>query len=237
MDQSLDILASTTADWGIPLSEAQLAQFALYADTLLQWNKHVNLTAITDYKGIMVRHFLDALRCARSWGNAPYSLIDIGSGAGLPGLPLKLLWPSLELTLVESVRKKATFLQHMVDRLGLSAVTILTQRAEVVGRDPYHRERYDVATARAVATLNVLAEYCLPLLRLGGRFLAPKGADIAVEIDRARSAWTTLGGQLLAVEPVHLPDLEPRTLVIVEKIAPTPLRYPRGIGMPARRPL
>ena len=237
MDYSLDILASTTADWGLPLSEAQLAQFTLYADTLRQWNEHLNLTAITDYKEIMVRHFLDALRCAQSWGNAPCSLIDIGSGAGLPGLPLKLLCPTLELTLVESVRKKAAFLQHMVDQLGLPAVTILTQRAEVVGQDRHHRERYDVATARAVAPLNVLAEYCLPLLRLGGRFLAPKGADIAAEIDRARSALTTLGGQLLAVEPVCLPDLEPRTLVIVEKIASTPLLYPRATGVPARRPL
>lgn len=237
MDRALDILVNTTADWGMPLSEAQLAWFALYADTLRQWNEHVNLTAITDYKGIMVRHFLDALRCAQSWGNPPRSLIDIGSGAGLPGLPLKLLCPSMELTLVESVRKKAAFLQHMVDRLGLSAVTILSQRAEVVGQDPRHREHYDVVTARAVAPLNVLAEYCLPLIRLGGRFLAPKGADIAAEIDRAQSAMTTLGGQLLAVEPVRLPDQEPRTLVVVEKIAPTPLRYPRATGVPVRRPL
>ncbi len=237
MDRSLDILANTTADWGMPLSATQLAQFALYADTLRQWNEHLNLTAITDYKAIMVRHFLDALRCARSWGNPPCSLIDIGSGAGLPGLPLKLLCPSLELTLVESVHKKAAFLQHIVDLLGLSAVTILPQRAEVVGQDRHHRERYDVATARAVAPLNVLAEYCLPLLQIGGRFLAPKGADITAEIDRARFALTTLGGQLLAVEPVHLPGLEPRTLVIVEKIAPTPPLYPRVTGVPARRPL
>jgi 16S rRNA (guanine527-N7)-methyltransferase len=164
-------------------------------------------------------------------------LIDIGAGAGFPGLPLKILRPELRLTLVESIAKKAAFLRHIAETLGLADVEVVVARAEVVGRDPAHRERYAVAAARAVAELRVLAEYCLPLCRVGGRFLAPKGSSAGDEVQAALPAIERLGGRLAAVEPVDLPGLEPRTLVVVEKIGPTPPQYPRAPGVPAKRPL
>jgi len=233
----IDILETTTASWGLPLSQLQLEQFTIYRTELRRWNERVNLTAITGEAEIVTRHFLDSLRCALSWGNEPQRLIDVGTGAGFPGLPLKILRPSLKLTLVESVAKKAAFLQHMLIVLDLRDVKILTGRAEAAGRDPAHRASYDVAVARAVADLRVLAEYCLPLCRLAGRFLAPKGAHIEDEVQAAQPAISTLGGRLVAVEPVLVPGLEPRSLVVVEKVANTPPQYPRAVGVPSKRPL
>ncbi|HEX5691891.1 MAG TPA: 16S rRNA (guanine(527)-N(7))-methyltransferase RsmG, partial [Roseiflexaceae bacterium] len=182
-------------------------------------------------------HFLDSLRCALSWGAEPDSLIDVGAGAGFPGLPLKILRPALHLTLVESIEKKAAFLRHIAAELGLQGVEVVVARAETVGRDAVHRERYDVAMARAVADLRVLAEYCVPLCRIGGRLLAPKGAQSAEEIERALPAIARLGGGPPVVEPVDIPETERRALVVIEKIAPTPAQYPRAVGVPTKRPL
>ncbi len=231
------MILDTAHAWGLRLDRRQIEQFTRYSAELRAWNTRVNLTAITDEEGIVARHFLDSLRCALSWGDAPSSLIDVGSGAGFPGLPLKILRPELRLTLVESVGKKAAFLQHMVAVLNLRDVMVLTDRAETVGRDPQHREQYDVVTARAVAELATLVEYCLPLCRVHGRVLAPKGSDIADEITRAHAAIERLGGQLIGVEPVAIPGIEPRTLVVIAKVAPTPAAYPRAVGVPARRPI
>jgi len=232
-----DILASTSAAWGLPLAPEQIEQFAIYLGELRVWNERINLTAITDPNEIVARHFLDSLRCALSWGEAPARLIDIGAGAGFPGLPLKILRPTLQLTLVESIAKKASFLLHIVNMLDLSNVTVLVDRAEVVGQDPAQRERYDVVVARAVAEVRVLAEYCLPLCRIGGRFLAPKGAQIDAELVAAEPAIARLGGRVAAVEPVDLPGVESRTLIVIEKMTHTPPQYPRGPGVPAKRPL
>ncbi len=232
-----EILAPTAAAWGLRLTPAQLGQFAIYLEELQDWNARLNLTAIADAEGIVTRHFLDSLRCALSWGAAPASLIDIGTGAGFPGLPLKILRPALRLTLVESIGKKATFLQHVAAHLGLADVEVLVERAEATGRDSARREQYDVAVARAVAELRVLAEYCLPLCRPGGRFLAPKGAQIDAEVAAAQPAIAALGGRLMEVETVRLPGVEPRSLVVIDKVAPTPAQYPRAVGVPAKRPL
>lgn len=236
-DAPTRLLADTAASWGLPLSADQLRQFARYADELLAWNAHTNLTAITNREAIYVRHFLDSLVLARFWGDAPASLVDIGTGAGFPGVPLKILRPPLALTLVDSVGKKTAFLRHLVVILGLNQVRVITGRAEELGRDPREREQYDVVTARAVADLRVLAEYGLPLLRVGGVLLAPKGAEAATEAAAARRACTLLGGALEQVAPVELPGIEPRALVVVRKVAPTDPRYPRPVGVPARRPL
>lgn len=236
-DAPFALLAQTAAAWGLPLTDEQIGQFASYADELRHWNAHTNLTRICEPEAIVVRHFLDALACAQHWGATPHSLADLGSGAGFPGLPLKLLHPALRLTLVESVGKKAAFLRHIVVHLGLSDVQVLQARAEAVGRDEAHRAAYDVVTARAVAELRVLAEYGLPLLRVGGRLLAPKGSDIDTELAAAGPALQTLGGQVLAVEPVALPGHAPRPLVVIRKTGPTPAAYPRAVGMPTRRPL
>ena len=233
----MDTLLNTAGAWGLRLDQRQIEQFARYSAELRAWNTRVNLTAITDEEGIVARHFLDSLRCALSWGDAPSSLIDIGSGAGFPGLPLKILRPELRVALVESVGKKAAFLRHMITVLDLRDVTVLTARAETVGRDPQHREQYDVVTARAVAELATLAEYCLPLCRVHGRVLVPKGSDIADEVARARTAIERLGGRVIDVESVTIPGVEPRTLVVIAKVAPTPAAYPRAVGVPARRPI
>jgi 16S rRNA (guanine527-N7)-methyltransferase len=231
------LLAETTAAWGLPLDAAQLAQFDLYADELLAWNSHTNLTAIRDRDEVFVRHFLDSLVLARHWGAAPDSLIDIGTGAGFPGLPLKLLRPELQVVLVDSVGKKTAFLEHVVGRLGLSGIRVITGRAEELGQSREHRERYGLVTARAVADLRVLAEYGLPLLRLGGLLLAPKGANAVEEAAAAESAFRMLGGGPARVEPVSLPGVEPRAVVVVEKVSPTARRYPRPVGVPAKKPL
>lgn len=237
MNEPIAMLASTAATWGLALAPQQLEQFAIYLAELQAWNEHTNLTAITGAQQIVTRHFLDSLRCALSWGDAPNSLIDVGAGAGFPGLPLKILRPELQLTLVESIGKKATFLRHSVDRLGLRDVVVLASRAEAIGRDATQREHYDVVVARAVADLRVLSEYCLPLCRIDGRFLAPKGAQIEAELAAAQPAIATLGGHVIAVEPVELPGVEPRSLVVMGKIASTPSQYPRALGIPAKRPL
>ena len=236
-DPTERLLADIATAWGLPLNPNQLRQFARYTDELLAWNAHTNLTAITDRQAIYVRHFLDSLALARFWGPPPATLVDIGTGAGFPGVPLKILHPPLAVTLIESVGKKTAFLKHLIAVLGLEQVRVVTGRAETFGHDPGERERYDVATARAVADLRVLAEYALPLLRVGGLLLAPKGAGAEREIEGARRAVALLGGTIEQVVPIELPGVEPRSLVVARKVAPTDPRYPRAVGIPARRPL
>ncbi len=231
------LLVPTAAQWGITIDEPQQEQFLQYALDLLEWNSHVNLTRITAPRDIVVRHFLDSLACAQAFKTPPRTLADIGTGAGFPGLPLKIVWPDLHLTLSDSIGKKTLFLDHVRRNLSLEHVEIITMRAEEHGHDPAHRGRYDAVVARAVAALPVLSEYCLPLLRIGGRFVAPKGADGAAEAASARGAMGHLGAKLVAVMPVTLPGVEPRTLVVMEKTGPTPRGFPRPPGMPTKRPL
>lgn len=238
---ALTPFVATAAAWGLNLSAQQIAQFTIYAEELQQWNRRINLTAVTDTEAIGLRHFLDALACVLHWqdatGAAPESLLDIGSGAGFPGLPLKLWHPDLQLTLVESVGKKAAFLEHLIRMLGLVGVTVLSERIEQIGHMPEHRDHYTIVTARAVAELRVLAEYGLPLLRMGGRLLAPKGAEPEAEMTAAAPALAVLGGTLAPLVPLELPQVGRRSLVIVHKTAATPERYPRAVGVPVRRPL
>ncbi|NJO08212.1 MAG: 16S rRNA (guanine(527)-N(7))-methyltransferase RsmG [Chloroflexaceae bacterium] len=232
------LLIDTASAWNIQLTSTHVEQLRTYQDELQRWNAHTNLTAITSSEDIIRRHFLDSLRCATSWGaSLPHTLVDVGSGAGFPGIPLKIAFPALHITLIESVAKKVAFLTHIAETLKLNDVTILHARAETVGHQPPHREAYDVAIARAVASLPVLAEYCLPLLRIGGRMLAPKGASITDEVAAANTALARLGGQIIAIEPVTIPQLEPRTLVVIEKTVATPGVYPRRPGTAVRKPL
>ncbi len=224
---------------GLALSGDMLARFERYQQLLETWNRRLNLTAIADSEGIQVRHFLDSLSCLLVMGDVGQaSMIDVGAGAGFPGLPLKIANPGLRLTLVDSVVKKADFLAAVVEALDLSEVTVLAARAEDVGRDPAHRERYDWALARSVAYLPVLAEYLLPLVRVGGTALAMKGADRGAELDAAATAIATLGGRPPEVRPVDLPEADRvHLLVTIVKERATPANYPRRAGMPAKRPL
>lgn len=245
----MELLAKTAKEMlGIDLSAEQLGQFQQYYEALVSRNEQVNLTAITGYEAVQLRHFLDSLTLAspalrgdpagKPFDLSKASLIDIGAGAGFPGLPLKILYPQIRVTLVESVGKKAAFLSEVAKQLGLTDVTVLTGRAEEIGQSREHREKYDLATGRAVAALAVLAEYCLPLVRVGGLFIAPKKGELAEEIRSAEKAIQVLGGQLRASLSFHLPDEEDRRqLIVVEKIAKTPANYPRRTGLPAKRPL
>ena len=224
---------------GLQLTEEQEAAFARYVAELAEWNQRINLTAIDQPTEIEVKHFLDSLSAWLALRAAPEGrVIDVGAGAGFPGLPLKILHPALDLTLVEATGKKADFLTHMVQVLRLEGVTVLALRAEEVGQDPTHREQYDWAIARALAPMPVLAEYLLPLLRVGGVALAMKGRDVRVEMQAGQAAIEEIGGQLGALHEVQVPGLdEERYLVELNKVAATPAKYPRRPGMPSKRPL
>ncbi len=224
---------------GVSLNSTQLEAFAQYADRLIQANRRSNLTAITEPDQIRVKHFVDSLTCALVMGPEPGGrLADIGAGAGFPSLPLKIAFPGLAVTLIESIGKKAKFCRQVIGGLELAEAQVLKQRAELVGRDPEHRERYDWAVARAVAGLPVLLEYMLPLLRLGGVAIAMKGESGPAEVQSAERALEILGGRLTRILPVELPGVvETHNLVVLEKRFATPERYPRRPGIAAKRPL
>jgi 16S rRNA (guanine527-N7)-methyltransferase len=225
--------------FGVHLTGRQVAAFLIFENELLVWNQKFNLTAIRDSEGIRIKHFLDSFSCVLAWEeNPPMRLIDVGTGAGFPGIPLKILYPSMQLTLVESVGKKASFCRHAVGVLKLEGVDVITGRAEELGQLPAQRESYDWAVARAVANLPVLAEYLLPLVRVGGKMLAQKGHSGPVEAHNAEPALKLLGGQIRQLLPVTLPGVaEERYLVVVDKVAATPPQYPRKPGFPAKKPL
>jgi len=224
---------------GVSLSRRQLEAFAWYASELVAWNERFNLTAITDPAEIEVKHFLDSLSCLLAL--KPRSgdrMVDVGSGAGFPGLPLKIVIPSLQVTLVEATGKKAEFCRHVVEGLALESVTVEHARAEDVGQMAEHRQMYHWGVARAVAHLQVLAEYLMPLLRLGGRAVAQKGETGPAEAHAAGGALRLLGGRVQQLITVELPRVpETRYLVVMEKIAATPGEYPRRAGVPGRKPL
>ncbi len=224
---------------GIRLTPAQLAAFSCYEEELLAWNRRMNLTAIESPEQVRIKHFLDSLSCWLVMRETPVSkVVDVGTGAGFPGLPLKISNPRLSLTLIESVGKKAAFCNHIVQKLRLEDVQVIPERAEVVGQNPEHRERYDWAVARAVANLPVLMEFLLPLVRVGGKALAMKGSNAPAEAQMAQRAIRLLGGELQRLVPVTLPGVaEERYLVVVDKIAVTPQNYPRRPGVPAKKPL
>ncbi|MBG0786267.1 MAG: 16S rRNA (guanine(527)-N(7))-methyltransferase RsmG [Anaerolineaceae bacterium] len=225
---------------GLKLSQDQLAKFQIYEDELLEWNEKMNLTAIRDVEGIRAKHFLDSLTVLLAWERqgSPARIIDIGTGAGFPGLVLKLIWPSSQVTLVESVHKKADFCRHMVEKLNLQQVKVLSERAETVGQDPEHRQAYDLAVARAVARMPILMEYLLPLIHRNGIAMAMKGESAPAETQSAEKAIHLLGGKLHKLIRVELPAVvEERFIVVVEKVARTPEEYPRRTGVPAKNPI
>ncbi len=223
----------------IHLTGRQVMALVTYERELLDWNQKFNLTAIRDAESVRTKHFLDSFSCVLAWGaNPPRRVVDIGTGAGFPGIPLKILYPAMRLTLVESVGKKAMFCQHIVRILGLENVEVLHARAEEIGQKPEHREKYDWGLARAVAKMDVLAEYLLPLVQVGGAMLAQKGESGLMEAQAAERIMKMLGGKLRQIVQVNLPGVvDDRYLVIVDKAAATPPRYPRKPGIPVKKPL
>jgi len=234
----MELLISGALKLGIHLDALQVERFRRYYDELDEWNRRINLTSIVDYDEVQLKHFLDSLTAAPLVGGQS-RVIDIGSGAGFPGLPLKLALPGMELTLVESVGKKAAFLTHMVETLGLEGVEVVSERAEALAHDGRYRQRYDVALSRGVANLSTLAELALPFCAVGGRFIAMKKGDIGEETALSAKAIGILGGKLAEVRPVDIEEFrgERRSLVIVDKVSDTPERYPRRAGIPRKRPL
>jgi 16S rRNA (guanine527-N7)-methyltransferase len=232
------LIAGARTLLNLELTPAQLAAFQLYADELRAWNEKSNLTAITDPHGIQIKHFLDSLSLLKVMRPAGQAVVDVGTGAGFPGLPLKIVCPDIRLTLIEATGKKIAFCEHIVAALKLSGVTVVKARAEELGQDPAHRERYDWVLARAVAEMPVLAEYLLPLAKRGGRVLAQKGEGAPAETHSAESAIRKLGGELEQLTPVELPGIvETRYLVVLKKCAATPPAYPRRPGTPTKAPL
>lgn len=232
-------LRAAAAQFGLTLTAVHTTQFDQYLALLEEWNQKFNLTRIITPREVQIRHFLDGLTCATITGDlSGQTLVDVGTGAGFPGLPLKILYPELHLTLVESVTKKTTFLTAVVEALNLSHVTILDSRAEEVGQILGHREAYDWAVARSVADMRVLAEYLLPLVRLGGNMLAQKGASAHEETTAASKAFEILGGGSPHISTIQLPENDqPHYLVRIPKERPTPANYPRQPGKPTKRPL
>ena len=226
---------------GVPLTPAQIDAFRRYHRELERGNRRVNLTSVADWRRAQAVHYLDSISVLSV---IPPALLrscrvaDVGSGAGLPGLALRIVVPSLRVTFVEATHKKADFLRGLPETLALRCVEVLACRAETLGRDPAAREAFDVVTARGVARLNTLAELTLPLCRVGGVVVASKGADAEAESVEAERAIRTLGGALREVRWVEVPGLaRPRALVVLDKVTPTPDRYPRRPGIPGKRPL
>lgn len=226
---------------GLDLKPEQVELFRVYYRELIDWNRRMNLTTITGYEEVQLKHFLDSLTAALAWPANPAAglrVIDVGTGAGLPGIPLKILFREIDLVVLDSVGKKVAFLEHLIKTLGLGGVEIVLERAETLARRPEYREKFNVVLSRAVAALPVLAELTLPFCALNGRCILHKKGDIGEEVTRAGRAIELLGGTLREVRAVEIEGLEDgRRLVIIDKVAPTPPGYPRRPGIPEKRPL
>lgn len=237
----LSLLTDGVQELGLTLTKQQVERFETYYEILTEWSERISLTAIRDLEGVQKRHFLESASIIPVLADQGLtlrdrSLIDVGSGTGVPGIPLKILEPSLRLTLVEAKQRKAQFLEAVLPVLGLSDVTVVTQRAEQAARNPDHRDQYDFAVAKALAPMRTLAELMLPFVTMGGVAIAPKGSDAENEVKEAHVAIETLNGSVRAVAPLPLSD-PAQQVILVDKDLPTPLRYPRRPGVPAKRPL
>ena len=234
-----EILAARAAEVGIPLTAEQIGQFSVYNEMLLDWNTRMNLTALTAPEDVAVKHIIDSLTAYdAALFDGARTLIDVGTGAGLPGIPLAVYAPHLTVTLLDSLNKRVRFLTEVTAAMGLQNVRCIHARAEEAARTAEHRAAYDIVVSRAVARLPVLLEYTLPFVRVGGTLLALKGRAYAEEQKEARRAAEVLGGGRITARPVHLPGLDDvRAILTVTKERQTPAAYPRGGGAPTRRPL
>lgn len=230
---------------GVELTELQIQQFTRYAELLMEWNQKFNLTAIANPEGIATKHFADSLtlvpvltRLAAEHAEPITSVLDLGTGAGFPGLPLKIALPNLHVTLMDSTGKKVLFCQTVIDTLKLSDIRALNGRAEEAAHSPQHRERYDLVVARAVAPLATLVEYLLPFVRVGGLCIAMKGSDAEAELSQAQGAVAKLGGAVLALHTIQLPSTQDkRAFIAIQKNSSTKTQYPRQGGAPRNKPL
>ena len=234
-----EIVIQGSQELGISLSSAQIEQFYQYYELLVEWNQKMNLTAIIEEKEVMIKHFLDCLTAAVDIDiTTCHTLIDVGTGAGFPGIPLKIAYPHLEITLMDSLKKRINFLKIIQTELGLSNVHCIHGRAEDLGQNPLYREQYDLCVSRAVAQLAVLYEYSLPFIKVGGTFLALKGPNVEEELVEGQKALQVLGGKLDHTTTIDLPYSEiSHSIVHIIKNRHTPTQYPRKAGKPSKKPI
>lgn len=236
---NISTLIEGVEELNIKLTEDQLNEFKKYKELLLEWNEKINITAITDEKEVDVKHFLDSLTPnLTKLFDGKKSVIDVGTGGGFPGLPLKILNKDLEVTLLDSLNKRIIFLKEVIDSLNLQGIEAIHGRAEELARTEEYREMYDVCISRAVASLDTLSEYCLPFVKKNGYFIAMKGPQVEEEVELSRKAIDKLGGKMLRVEKIGIPcsDIY-HSLVVIKKINETLPKYPRGAGKPKKSPL
>lgn len=233
----INTLLEGVVDLGIQLNSQQKDQFIKYKDLLKEWNEKINITAITDDKEIDIKHFLDSLTPS-NYFTGKKKVIDIGTGGGFPGLPLKILNNELDVTLLDGLNKRIIFLNEVIKELGLTGIIAIHGRAEELSRTQKYREQYDVCVSRAVASLNTLSEYCLPFVKVGGYFISMKGSNIEDELKESEKAINILGGKIVKKDIIILPksDIE-HSLIIIEKTSETPTKYPRAGGKPKKNPL
>lgn len=236
-----DRLSRELNQFSIILENSQINQFYQYYELLDEWNKVMNLTAITDQNEVITKHFVDSLALVKAMGEIStkeYKIIDIGTGAGFPGIPLKIAFPQLKITLMDSLNKRIKFLNEVIEQLGLKEITAVHSRAEDLGRDKDYREQYDLSVSRAVANLSTLSEYCMPFVKPGGFFISYKSGKIEEELSSAKHAIFLLGGKVNRIESFTLDGAEAeRTLIKIEKVSEISKKYPRKAGVPGKEPL
>ncbi len=233
----LSLLEEKAAVYGVSLDKAALERFDIYARNLVEWNEKINLTAITDPEGIVIKHFLDSLTIFTAV-DIPQGakIIDVGTGAGFPGLAMLIARPDLDMTLMDGTNKRLNVIRDILEKLKLSA-NVVHSRAEEAGRNAEFREQYDFSTARAVSNLRDLSEYCLPFVRVGGAFISMKGAKAEEEIEEAAKAIRTLGGKIRDKKTFELEDSGERTIITIEKVSPTAVKFPRPSAKIAKNPI
>lgn len=234
-----DIVKQAACEYGLELTEGQVEELTTYFELLVEWNEKVNLTAITAPQDVAVKHMIDSLSCYDPLiFKKEAKIIDVGTGAGFPGLPLKIFRPDLKLTLFDSLNKRIKFLQAVASAIGITDINFVHSRAEDGGKNKQLREQYDIAVSRAVARLNVLCEWCMPFVAVGGFFIALKGSQYSLEVEEARGALKALGGEIVKVENIKLPGLDDvRAVIYIKKVKKTPLAYPRRPGIAEKNPL
>ena len=239
MNYDLTLLEKGCEQLGLTVNEQQKKQFVRFYEYLTEKNKVMNLTGITEFEEVLVKHFLDSLTCVKALDMTKVKkVIDIGTGAGFPGVPLKIMFPEITFTLLDSLRKRVNFLEETFDLTGLTKIEAIHGRAEEFARNKNYREKYDVCVSRAVSNLATLSEYCLPYIRKGGYFVSYKSGKVQEETEQAAKAVKILGGEIKDIIYFQLPDSEiERSLVVIEKIKNTPQKYPRKAGTPAKEPL
>lgn len=239
-----NFLEENLKELDITLSSKQFDQFDLYYNLLIEKNKVMNLTSIVDYNEVVIKHFVDSLSLVRIFNlNTDFSIIDVGTGAGFPGIPLKIVFPHLNIVLLDSLKKRIKFLDDVIDQLQLndsntSLIETIHSRAEDIAHKEKYREKFDLCVSRAVAKLSTLSEYCLPFVKLGGSFVSYKAGNVQEELEEADKAIKTLGGSIIKVDSFQLPNTDmDRKLIRIDKISFTPKKFPRSAGTPKREPI